>query len=49
MGPKLHLENDIERVQKRAGRFIINNYSFEEGTMTSIMNELCWKQLKQRR
>lgn len=45
----LHLENDLERVQKRAGRFVMNNYSFEEGSMTSIMNELGWKQLKQRR
>ena len=27
----------------------MNNYSFEEGSMTSIMNELGWKQLKQRR
>jgi hypothetical protein len=33
----LHLENDLERVQKRAGRFAMNNYSFEEGSMTSIM------------
>ena len=33
----LHLENDIERIQKRAGRFPMNNYSFEEGLMTSIM------------
>jgi hypothetical protein len=45
----LHLENDIEKVQKRAGRFAMNNYSFEEGSMTLIMNELGWKQLKQRR
>jgi hypothetical protein len=45
----LHLENDLERVQKRAGRFVMNNYSFEEGSMTSIMNELGWKQLKQLR
>ena len=45
----LYLENDIERVQKRAGRFAMNNYSFEEGSMTSIMNKLGWTQLKQRR
>ena len=45
----LHLENEIERIQKRAGRFPMNNYSFEEGSMTSIMNKLGWKQLKQRR
>jgi hypothetical protein len=39
----------LERAHKRAGRFVMNNYSFEEGSMTSIMNELGWKQLKQRR
>ena len=27
----------------------MNNDSFEEGSMTSIMNELGWKHLKQRR
>jgi hypothetical protein len=25
----LLLENDLEKVQKRAGRFVMNNYSFE--------------------
>ena len=45
----LNLENYLEKVLKRAGRFVMNNYSFEEGSMTSIMNELGWTKLKQSR
>ena len=36
-------------MQKRAARFILNNYSYEEGSMSEIMETLQWKPLKERR
>ena len=32
----------IEMVQCRAARFVVRNYSREEGTLTNILNELIW-------
>ena len=36
-------------MQKRAARFVLNNYSYEEGSMSEIMEILQWKPLKERR
>lgn len=44
-----YLEDELEKVQKRAARFTVNNYTYEEGSMTQIMEELKWKSLKERR
>lgn len=43
------LEEELEKVQKRAARFVTNNYIYEEGSMTNILKELNWKSLKERR
>jgi hypothetical protein len=42
-------EEQLEKVQKRAARFVLNNYSYEEGSMSEIMETLQWKSLKERR
>ena len=34
------LQNELEKVQNRAARFIIGNYNFETGSMTSILEHL---------
>jgi thiol-disulfide isomerase/thioredoxin len=45
----IYLEEQLEKVQKRAARFVLNNYSYEEGSMSEIMEILQWKPLKERR
>jgi hypothetical protein len=45
----IYLEEQLEKVQKRAARFVLNNYSFEEGSMSEIMETLQWKPLKERK
>ena len=47
-----HHENDIkelEKVQKRAARFVTSNYTFEHGSTKENMNSLNWKPLEERR
>jgi hypothetical protein len=47
-----HHKTDIlklEMVQRRAARFVANDYRREEGSMTAILNELGWSSLAQRR
>jgi hypothetical protein len=44
------LIEDIEQVQKRAARFVCNNYrSKEPGCVTNMLNTLNWEPLSQRR
>ena len=43
------LQKEIEKVQNRAARFVTNNYSFETGSMTGILENLKWESLKKRR
>ena len=43
------LQADIEKVHRRAARFVTNNYKYEPGTVTDIMNSLKWKTLHRRR
>ena len=31
------LINNLEKVQKRAGRFVTRNYTYEKGSMTDIL------------
>ena len=35
----------MEKVQNRAARFVTMNYTFEEGSMTSIFEQLKWESL----
>jgi len=47
-----HIKSDIQKlemVQRRAARFVVNNYNRSEGTVTSILNELNWPSLQERR
>ena len=43
------LQEELEKVQKRAARFVTRNYTFEEGSMTGILEQLKWESLKKRR
>ena len=40
------LQNELEKVQNRAARFVIGNYNFETGSMTRILEHLKWEYLK---
>ena len=43
------LQEELEKVQNRAARFVTRNYTFEEGSMTGILEQLKWESLKKRR
>ena len=43
------LQDELEKVQKRAARFVTGNYVYETGSMTGILKQLKWKSLKTRR
>ena len=43
------LQEELEKVQNRAARFVTGNYVFETGSMTGILGQLKWKSLKKRR
>ena len=36
-------------MSNRAARFVTRNYTFEEGSMTGILEQLKWQSLKKRR
>ena len=47
-----HTTSDIQRlemIQRRAARFVTNNYKRTEGTVTDILSKLEWPSLQQRR
>ena len=44
-----YLQESLEKVQKRSARFISNNYSYEPGSMSSILKQLNLPTLAQRR
>ena len=43
------LQNELEKVQNRAARFVTGNYNFETGSVTDILEHLKWESLKKRR
>ena len=43
------LQEELEKVQNRAARFVTGNYNFETGSMTSILEQLGWESLHKRR
>ena len=43
------LQDELEKVQNRAARFVTGNYNFETGSMTKGLEQLKWESLKQRR
>ena len=40
------LQEELEKVQNRAARFVTRNYTREEGSMTGILSNLSGKALK---
>ena len=40
------LQEELEKVQDRAARFVTGNYVFETGSMTGILGQLKWESLK---
>ena len=43
------LQEELEKVQNRATRFVTRNYVHETGSMTGIIGQLKWESLKKRR
>ena len=43
------LIDDLEKVQKRAVRFVTRSYTYEKGSMTDILKKLKWESLQKRR
>ena len=43
------LQEELEKVQNRAARFVTRNYVYETGCMTGILGQLKWESLKKRR
>ena len=43
------LQDELEKVQNRAARFVTGNYNYETGSMTKVLEQLKWESLKQRR
>ena len=44
-----YLQEKLEKVKKRAARFIISNYNYEPGSMTTILKQTKLEPLKERR
>ena len=42
------LQEKLEKVQKRAARFVTGNYIYETESMTGILEQLKWESLKKR-
>ena len=43
------LQEELEKVQNRAARFVTRNYVYETGSMAGIFGQLKWEPLKKRR
>ena len=42
------LQEELEKVQKRAAGFVTGNYIYETGSMTGILDQLQWESLKKK-
>ena len=42
------LQEELQKVQNLAARFVTRNYTFEEGSMIGILEQLKWESLKKR-
>ena len=42
------LQDELEKVQKRAARFVTGNYIYETGSMTDILEQLKWESLEKK-
>ena len=41
--PGVGLQKELERVRKRAARFVAGNYNYETGIMNGILEQLKWE------
>ena len=39
------LQEELEKVQNRAARFVTRNYVYETGSMTGILGQLKWERI----
>ena len=46
---QIGLQNELEKVQNRAARFVTGNHNFKTGSMTGILELLKWESLEKRR
>ena len=44
----IFLQEELEKVQKKAARFVTCNYIYETGCMTGILEQLKWESLKKK-
>ena len=42
------VQEELEKVQNRAARFVTGNYDFETGSLNSILEQLGWETLSKR-
>ena len=42
----IRLQEELEKVQRWAARFVTGNYIYETGSMTGILEQLKWESLK---
>ena len=42
------LQDELEKVQKRAARFVTGSYVYETGSMTGILKQLKWEKEEER-
>ena len=47
--PSTNFQDDVEKVQNHAARFVTGNFSYETGSMTGILEKLKWESVKKRR
>ena len=43
------VQEELEKVQNHAARFVTGNYNFETGSMTRILEQLEWESLHKKR
>ena len=46
---RILLQEELEKIQKRAVRFVTGTYIYETGSMTCILEQLKWEAVKKRR
>ena len=43
------LQEELERVQKRAAKFVTGSYNYETRSMTGVLGQLKWESFKKRK
>ena len=45
----IRLQDELEKVQRTAAKFVTGNYTYETGSMSSNLEQLKWESLKKRK